>query len=57
MEKEGDKTGEKGERRLKFGEKLPGRHIYVGETSRSFFEHVQEHIRDGIQKLRTATHC
>ena len=39
--------GEKKAKRLKVGESLPEKNVYVGETSRTLFERCQEHIRDG----------
>jgi hypothetical protein len=44
---EDKEEGEKRKKRLKFGEKLPERHIYVDETARSISERCQEHLRDG----------
>ena len=33
--------------KVKFGQPIPGRNVYVGETSRSLYERSQEHVRDG----------
>ena len=46
-----DKKTEEGKRKnLRWNEKLPGRHIYVGETARSIFERSAEHIKAGLKK-------
>ena len=48
MEKDGG--AKKKEKRPKFGEKIEGKNIYVGESSRSLFERSKEHIKSGEEK-------
>ena len=48
MEKDGG--AKKKEKRPKFGEKIEGKNIYVGESSRSLFERSKEHIKAGEEK-------
>ena len=48
--REEDGKHSKKRKRKKFGEKLDGENIYVGETSRSIFERAREHIKAGSEK-------